>query len=172
MSLFNQILGAIANPAQEASPSQLTSILYTVKQLSSSYQTNPDTVQSALSVVSKYTRTALQEKKQVGGETQVQNIINEFAGTQASPQAIETLFARGQISDLISQVESQTGLNPGVIQGMLPVLVPLVLKFLKTGNQTNNPLGSNPLVQQFLDADRDGDVDIADALSLASRYLK
>ena len=55
---------------------------------------------------------------------------------------------------------------------MLPVLVPLVLNFLKTGTHSRNPLGSNPVLSGFLDTDHDGDVDVADALQMASRHLK
>jgi len=31
--------------------------------------------------------------------------------------------------------------------------------------------GANPVLNAFLDADRDGDVDIADAMQMAGRYL-
>jgi hypothetical protein len=54
---------------------------------------------------------------------------------------------------------------------MLPILVPLVLKFLQSGNNTQNPQGSNPVLNTFLDADGDGDVDIADAMQMAGRYM-
>jgi hypothetical protein len=54
---------------------------------------------------------------------------------------------------------------------MLPILVPLVLKFLQTGNNAQNPQGSNPVLNTFLDADNDGDVDIADAMRMAGRYF-
>jgi hypothetical protein len=45
------------------------------------------------------------------------------------------------------------------------------LKFLQTGNNTSNPQGSNPVLNSFLDADGDGDVDIADAMKMAGRYF-
>lgn len=52
-------------------------------------------------------------------------------------------------------------------QQMLPILVPLVLNLLQTGSQTRNPQGgANPVLNAFLDADRDGDVDISDANEL------
>ena len=50
------------------------------------------------------------------------------------------------------------------IQQLLPSLVPLILSFLQSGG--------NPLLNQFLDTDGDGDVDIADAIKLASRFLR
>ncbi len=54
---------------------------------------------------------------------------------------------------------------------MLPILVPLVLNFLKTGNDKRNIQGNNPVVSSFLDSDGDGDVDLKDAINMASRYL-
>jgi hypothetical protein len=51
-------------------------------------------------------------------------------------------------------------------------LVPLVLNLLKTGSNAQNPAqGSNPVLNTFLDADGDGDVDITDAMSMAGRFL-
>jgi len=54
---------------------------------------------------------------------------------------------------------------------MLPILVPLVLNLLQTGTGVQSQGGANPVLNAFLDADRDGDVDIADAMQMAGRYL-
>jgi hypothetical protein len=50
------------------------------------------------------------------------------------------------------------------IQQLLPTLVPLILSFLQSGG--------NPLLNKFLDADGNGDVDIMDAIKLASKFLR
>ena len=52
---------------------------------------------------------------------------------------------------------------------MLPMLVPVVLKFLKAGGAQ---AANNPILASFLDADGDGDVDMADLMKLASQYMK
>ncbi|WP_013324898.1 DUF937 domain-containing protein [Gloeothece verrucosa] len=171
MSLFNQILDAINNPEQEGNSGQLSNILGTVEQLSNTYQTSPGAIQSALSIIGNYTRSALQEKRNSEGDQQVQQIINQFGGTQASPQALDLLFNAPQLQQIAQQVESRTGINAQTIERMLPVLVPLVLNFLKTGNHSQNSQGSNPVLNNFLDADGDGDVDISDAMGMAMRYL-
>ena len=54
---------------------------------------------------------------------------------------------------------------------MLPTVLPLVLNMLQTGNDTDNPESGNSVLTSFLDADGDGDVDIADAMKMASRFL-
>jgi hypothetical protein len=55
-------------------------------------------------------------------------------------------------------------LNFEKIQELLPSLVPLILSFLQSSG--------NPFLNKFLDIDGDGDVDIADLLKLASRFLR
>ncbi|AFZ33910.1 hypothetical protein Sta7437_0297 [Stanieria cyanosphaera PCC 7437] len=171
MSLFNQILGAINNPEQEANPNQLASILDTVQKLSGNYNTNPSAIQSAMSIVGSFTRSALQNQRSNGGEGQVQQLINQFAGTQANYQVLQALFNNSQLQNMTQQISNRTGLNPQAIQSLLPILVPLVLNFLKTGNNTTRSQANNSVLDSFLDGDRDGDVDIADAISMASRFL-
>jgi len=63
MSLFDQIINAVGNPTQQASPGQLGDILSTVQQLSNNSNTDPSTIQSVLSIVGNYTRSALQQKR-------------------------------------------------------------------------------------------------------------
>ena len=173
MSLFNQILSAIDSPELEASSNQLGNILGTVRQLSdsSSNNANSSDLQSAMSIIGNFTRSALQEQRRQGGSSQVQQLVNQFAGTQASPLALQTLFNSSQVQSMSEQISSRTGMNSQTIETLLPILVPLVLNFLKTGNNNRNAQAANPVLNNFLDADGDGDVDIADAISMASRYL-
>ena len=172
MSIFNQILSAIDNPEREASDSQLGSILDTVQQLSGSYQANPSTVQSAMSIVGNYTKSALQQQRRQGGTARVNQLVNQFGGTQASPQVLSSLFGSSQLQSMAEQISSRTGLNSRTIMAMLPILVPLVLNLLKTGNNKRNVQGSNPVLNSFLDSDGDGDVDLNDAINMASRHLR
>lgn len=172
MSLFNQIINALDNPEQEASTNQLNNILDTVQQLSGNYQTQPSAIESAMSVVGNFTRSALKEQRNQKGEAQVQQLINGFAGNQASSQALNALFSSSQLQTMIQQISGRTGLNARSIQGMLPILVPLVLNMLKTGRNTRTAQAGNPVLNSFLDTDGDGDVDVADAMRMASRYLR
>lgn len=171
MSLFNQILSALDNPEKEASSNQLGSILDTVQQLSGNYQANPSAVQSAMSIVGNYTKSALQQQRSQGGNSQVNQLLNQFGGTQASPQILATLFGNSQLQEMILQISRRTGLNSRTIQSMLPILVPLVLNLLRTGNNKRNIQGANPVLNSFLDSDGDGDVDVNDVINMASRHL-
>lgn len=171
MSIFNQILSAIDSPEREASNSQLGSILDTVQQLGGNYQTNPSAVQSAMSIVGNYTKSALQQQRRQGGDARVNQLVDRFGGTQASPQVLSSLFGSSQLQGMVQQISGRTGLNSQTIMSMLPILVPLVLNMLKTGNNRQNIQGSNPVLSSFLDSDGDGDVDLNDMMNMASRHL-
>jgi hypothetical protein len=169
MSLFDQIINAIDEPTTQGNPGQIGDILSTVQQLSSNANTDPSTIQSILSIVGNHTRSALQQKRDNEGDDQAQDFVNQFGGTNPSTQAVELLFNTPQLQQIAQEAEQRTGLSAGTIQTMLPILVPLVLKFLQTGNSTQNSQGGNPVLNTFLDADGDGDVDIADAMQMAAR---
>jgi hypothetical protein len=172
MGLFDQILGAIDNPNQQASPNQLGSILGAVEQLSGTQGVDAGTTQLAMSVLGGHVRSALQNVRSNSGDAQAQQIVNQFSGTNPNPQAVESLFGGGQVMQIVQDIAQRTGLNNATVQAMIPMLVPLVLNLLKTGSNTQNPnQGGNPVLSAFLDADGDGDVDITDTISMASRFL-
>jgi Bacterial protein of unknown function (DUF937) len=172
MGLFDQILGAVANPNQQGSLGQLGSILSTVDQLSNSTGADPSTIQSVLSVVGGQVRSALQQKQATEGNEAVQSIVNQFAGTSPDPQAVDSVFPPGMQQQVAEIVAQRTGLDAGMIQQILPHVVPVVLNFLQSGANAQNPQsGGNPVLNSFLDADNDGDVDISDAIQLASRHI-
>jgi hypothetical protein len=157
MGLFDQLLGAATNT------NQITGIVNTIQQLTN--QTGGDTsvMQSLFSVVGNQVRSSLQEKQTNEGVTSAQNLVNQFAGTSPNYAAVNSLFTP-ELQQQISQIAAQrTGLDPSLIQQLLPSIVPLVLNFLQAGG--------NPILSSFLDADGDGDVDFADAVLLANRYM-
>lgn len=170
MGLFDQIVSAINNPNQQASPDQLGGILQAVEQLSRGQGTSPATTQTALSVVSSYVRSALQQKQTSGD--QAEQIVNRYSGTTPNPQAVQDLFTPDQQQRVIQDTATRTGLSNSAIQAMLPLLVPIVLNLLQSGasNQSSGR-GTNSVLNAFLDSDRDGAVDLKDVMGLASQYL-
>ncbi len=176
MGLFDQVMGALNNPNQQASPDQLGSILGTVQQLASSQGVDSSTTQVVVSVVGQYVRSALQQKQAAGGRSQAQALVEQFAGTSPSMAALQALFSQQQQQQLAQDAAQKTGLNPGTIQAMLPVLVPLALNLLKTGSGNSTAQAAqggqaNSVLNAFLDADGSGEVDLGDALSMAGRFL-
>ncbi|MEH2434315.1 MAG: DUF937 domain-containing protein [Nostoc sp.] len=180
MGLFDQILGAVANPNQQGSLGQLGSIVNSVQQMSDTYGgqsqrtgTDPSTIQSVLSIVGSQVRSALQQKQATDGNEAAQSLVNQYAGTSPNPQAVNSLFSP-QIQQQVAQVVAgRTGLDADMVLQLLPLAVPLVLNFLQSGANAQNPqAGGNSVLNSFLDADSDGDVDIADAIQMASRYMQ
>lgn len=176
MGLFDQILGAVNSPNQQASPDQLGAILNTVQQVAASQGVDSSTTQTALSVVGGYVRSALQEKRETAGSAHTEAIVNQFGGTNPSEAAVQSLFTPNQQQQVAQGVAQRTGIDTNMVLSLLPVLVPIVLNLLKTGSSTQaaanqSTAGSNTVLNSFLDADGDGDVDVADAMSLAGRYL-
>ncbi|HEY9865964.1 MAG TPA: DUF937 domain-containing protein [Candidatus Obscuribacterales bacterium] len=173
MGLFDQILTALNDPNTMGNTDQIGSIVNTAQQLGNQLGIAPETSQMVMSMVGSSVRSSLQEKQTEIGNDGVQNIVNQFAGITSNPQAVEMLFSSTQQQQLIQTVSQHTGVSAETIQSVLPMVVPLVLNLLKTGtNQQQAASGSNSVLNSFLDADGDGDVDIADAMRLGGQYFK
>lgn len=175
MALFDQILGAINNPNQQANPDQLSSILGMVQQAASNQGVDPSANQAMLSMVGGYVRSALQQKQAEGGRGQVEAIVNQFAGANPN-MAIQALFPPQQQQQIAEAISQRTGLPAGTIQAMLPVAVASVINLLQSGATSQNAQGSsnqgsNNILSAFIDSDRDGDVDVGDAMAIASQFL-
>ena len=86
MGLFDQILGAVANPNQEGSMGQIGNIINTVQQLSGNTGASSSDMQSLLSVVGGQVRSALQEKQATEGKEAAEAVVNEYAGNSPNPE--------------------------------------------------------------------------------------
>lgn len=171
MGLFDQILNAIDDPNKQANPSQLDSIMGVVQQLNNNTGSNPATTQAVLSIVGNYVRSALQEKQAIAGQGQAEAIVNQYAGTAPSTQAVTSLFTPAQQQQVTQETAQRTGLNAETIQAMLPIVIPIILNLLRTGANTGNTQGSNSVLSSFLDTDGSGAVDVGDVMNLAGRFL-
>ncbi|MDB9307127.1 hypothetical protein PN471_00295 [Aphanizomenon sp. CS-733/32] len=164
MGLFDQILGAVSNSTQPGGLDNLVNIATTVKQLGNGVGADSSTMESVLSVVGKQIQSSLQAKQATEGSQAVQELVNQFAGTSANFEAVSSLFSPDSQAQLAEEATQGTNLDVNKIQQLLPTLIPLVFSFLQSGG--------SPLLNKFLDADGDGDVDIADAIKLASKFLR
>lgn len=171
MGLFDQIVGAIANPNQQANPDQLGNILGAVEQLSGNTGIDAGTSQTVMSMVGGYVRSALQQHQATGGTEQAESIVNQFSGLGANAAAVSALFSPDQQAQIANTISERTGLSQAQVMGALAMLVPIVLKMLQSGANTQGNAGGNNVLSAFLDADRDGDVDIGDAIGMAGQFL-
>jgi len=169
MGLFDQILGAAAGGGGD-----LGNILNTVQQLSGGNSgVDPSAMQGIMSVVGGQVRSALQEKRATEGPEAVAQLVSQFAGGSPNPGAVASLFSPGMVQQVSQLASQRTGVDAGMIQGLLPSVIPMVLGLLNSGGNAPNAqaAGGNPMLNAFLDADGDGDVDISDMMKMASRYM-
>ncbi len=173
MSLFEQVLNAINEPSKQASSSQLSQIIDMVEQLSQVGGVDTQKGQVITSIVGKYVRSALKEKQQSQGIEETEAVIEKYSGTSPDTEAVNAVMTPQKQEQMAQEAATSTGLNRDVIQSMLPTLIPLVLQLLQAGANNAKAPGqrNNSVLQSFLDTDGDQDVDVADALSLAKRFL-
>jgi hypothetical protein len=172
MALFDEIANAIANPNQQASTDQLGSILNVVQQVAGGHGMDAGATQAVMSALSGHVQSALQNEQAAGGPTQVAALLGQFAGNSPNNSAVQALFSGEQQQAVIQSVAQTTGIDPNLIQSMLPALVPVALNLLQSGaSQGNAGQDANPVLNAFLDRDHSGSVDLGDALSMASQFL-
>ena len=171
MGLFDQILASVSDPNQQGSAGQIGNILSTVQQLSGQHGADSSTMQTLMSVVGGYVQSSLQETRDTAGPDQAQALVNQFGGTSHNPAAVGALLNPIMQQQVVQDLMQRTGLSPQAIESMLPVLIPLALNLLQGGNNTQNPQAGNPLLNTFLDGNHDGNIDLGDALTMASQFM-
>ncbi len=169
--LFDQVVGALNNPNQQASTDQLGGIVGTLQQVSQTQGLDANTTQTLVNVVGNHVRTALTQQQKGTGSNQIENLVSRFSGTDANPEAVQCVLGEKETQATVEDGARATGLNPSVVQSLLPVLVPLVLNFLQTGASNQKQPGSNSVLQSFLQGSGGG-FDMGSAVSMASQFLQ
>ncbi|MEO0540948.1 MAG: DUF937 domain-containing protein [Cyanobacteria bacterium P01_A01_bin.105] len=170
MGLFDQVMSAIQEPQREASLGQMGQIMSMAQQIARANNADANTTQQAASVIGGFVRSALKEKRETEGEAVAEALVQQ--GARDGAAVIPQLFNGLQQQQMSQTVSQKTGLDVNQVQSMLPVLIPLVMKFLSQGStKAGVQGGGNPLMSAFLDGDGDGDVDMGDMLSMAGRFM-
>jgi hypothetical protein len=189
MGLFFDVLSAINNPDQQANVEQLQNLATSVQQVASENNLDASTTQSVLSALGGALRPALQQQAQStggidqlggllsqltgGGNNPLGGILGQLTGGAGGMAALQNMIPQQLQDQIIQGVAQKTGLNASMIQGMLPTLLPAVMGMFQMGASKPGASGQggNPLLNAFLDVDRDGDVDLGDMLKFANRFL-
>jgi hypothetical protein len=176
MDLFDAFMGAVANPQQSASVDQLGGLLGTVQQLSGQHGIDPGMMQTVMSMVGGQVQSSLQEQQSTMGADHVQNLLGQFSGGSPSSAAVSTLLNPQMQQQLAGAISQKTGLDPNMLIGLLPMLVPVAMQFLQGGAPAaapvGTPAGSNPLLNMFLDKNHDGNLDLGDAMGVAAQFMQ
>jgi Bacterial protein of unknown function (DUF937) len=181
MSLFEQILGAVASSQQQGSASQLGSILGVAQQLSGNHGIDPAMMQTLMSAVGGQVQSSLQNQQSTYGDNHVADLVNQHAGTSPSSDALSAVFGGGE-QQVASAVAQRTGIDPNLVMSLLPTLVPLALGMLNQGAPGGGgamgaamggggAASGNPVLNMFLDKNHDGNVDLGDAMGMAAQFL-
>ncbi|MGD1953466.1 MAG: DUF937 domain-containing protein [Leptolyngbyaceae cyanobacterium] len=170
MGIFDQVMGAIQDPNREASIGQLGQIVSMAQQVAQTNNANSSATQQAASVVGGFVQSALREKQQTQGMDAVLDLVQQ--GTTDGAGVLPKLFSPAQQSAVATAVAEKTGLDANQVSAMLPMVIPIVMKFLSQGSaKAGTQAQGNPLVSAFLDSDGDGDVDMGDMLKMAGRFM-
>lgn len=169
MGLFFEVLSAINNPNQQGNVDQLGAIVNAVQQVTGGVDNS--TTQTAMSAITGVLRSTLKQQASTGGAGALESMISQFSGG-AGAGMLPSLLNTPQLQQQVAQVVAQkTGLNPSMVQSMLPGLITAALGFLKIGDGKPGTGSSNTVLDAFLNSDRDGNVDLGDAFKFASRFF-
>ena len=162
MSFLDNIVNTVAKSTTGSSGFDLGALA----QLATNTGANQSTMTSALSVVGNYLAKSLKAKKAEGENPE--ELMKQYSGNQPNPQAVDSIFSAGQKKELGEKLESQGVLSSNVSQ-VLAALVPIGLQFLQSMNKEGS---GNTMLKSFLDSDGDGDLDLADAMNIAGKFMR
>ena len=171
MGLFFDVLCAINNPHQQASVSQLQTVIDTMQELGASRGIEASKMQGVMSALSRLIRPALQEQRTAYGEAQLKILISDAAGSSKAASVIHSLFSTELQEQMVEGIVQKTGFAAETIQAMLPMLILSVLMLLNLGSNPADEAAANPLLNTFLDSDRDDETDLGEVFKFANRFL-
>ncbi|MBE9112435.1 DUF937 domain-containing protein [Nodosilinea sp. LEGE 07298] len=171
MSLFFDVLSSINNPNQQGSIDQLSSVMTSVQDLASSQGLNSDQVGSLLNAVGGALQPTLKQQASTFGAGQLEGMLGKLSGAGGAAALTSAIPLQMQ-QQLIQAVAQKSGLNAGMIQTMLPKLLPVALGLLGMGAaKPGAPSGGNPLLGAFLNAGSPSTTDLGTLMTFASRFL-
>jgi len=171
MSLFDQILGAVNNPGQQGSMDQLGSLVNMAQQVSGQHGMDPAMTQTVMSMLGGAVQSGLQDHQDANGFDATQGLVQQLGSSStANPAAIASLIPMDVQQQICGAIAQQTGLDAGMVQDLLPSLIPIAMKMLQGGAVQGS--SSNPLLNMFLDKNQDGNLDMGDAIGLAMQFMQ
>jgi hypothetical protein len=170
MSMFFDLLSSINNPNQQGSVAQLSSVMGGLQQLAGSQGIDASKMQSVLSSVGGILGPALQQQQGALGGSQLENLVGQLGGSGAPATAMQSLIPPQLQNQLVEVIAQKTGMNAGMIQGMLPTLITSVMGMLNMGSsKPGMGGGGNPLLNSLLSGG--SGTDLGEVFKFANRFL-
>ncbi|HIK45938.1 MAG TPA: DUF937 domain-containing protein [Leptolyngbyaceae cyanobacterium M65_K2018_010] len=170
MSLFFDVLSSINNPNQQGSVDQLSSVFGSLQQLAGSQGVNADQMSSMLNALGGALQPALKQQAGTLGAGQLENLVTQLAGP-GGLASLQSAIPPQMQQQLIQAVAQKSGLNAGLIQTMLPKLLPVVMGLLGMGAAKPGRGGGNALLNAFLNTNGAGGTDLGTVMKFAGRFL-
>jgi hypothetical protein len=185
MNFFETLVNSIQDPQAGTQKSDLEGLLAA---LAGGAQSAAPAVpagasESLAGTIGGALKPALREAGQTGGIEGIDALLGSLKQNAGSPQHLERTLGPDRMNQMVTQAQQKSGLPVDTILSMLPVILPAVVSLLQSGARSGaapsaqqgatatNP-GTNPLLQNFLDSDNDGDVDMQDLVRLGSKFLR
>lgn len=172
--MFFEMLSSINDPNKQGSVEQLSQITGTVQQLAKSQGISNDQMGTMMAALGGALKPALKQQTGQLGGSQLTNILNQFTGGSGNAAAIQSMIPPQMQQQIAQAIAAKTGMNAGMVEAMMPQLINTAMGMFKMGAPKPGVVatGENPLLNAFLDSNRDGGTDMGDALKFANRFLK
>ncbi len=170
MSFFQTILDSIENPNHAGSQQDLSGLLNVAQALPLG-QGGQQNLQPILGVLGAHLQDVLNQQ-QNSGQAAVQQTMTNLSQPGVGVQQVQNLFGQERFNGLIDEISQRTGLNSQLVLGLLPMLIPVLMKLLATGNHQSDPQAPNPVLNNFLGTSQNGGALLTEAFQLASRFLQ
>jgi hypothetical protein len=166
MGLFFEILNSINDPHRQGSVEQLRYIILNIQQLQQQHQLGSDTMQKIVSAVGRAMQSVLRQNSASNTD------FNELAAA-GSFAAMPTVFPSPVQAQMVLEIVQQTGIEPDIIQAIVPSLLPLVCQIFQLGADQPRMNGHrhNHILATFLKEDQYGSADLGEILWLSGRFL-
>ena len=171
MSFFQTILDSIENPNHAGSQQDLSGLLNVAQALPLG-QGGQQNLQPILRVLGAHLQDVLNQQQQNSGQAAVQQTVTNLSQPGVGVQQVQNLFGQERFNGLIDEISQRTGLNSQLVLGLLPMLIPVLMKLLATGNHQSDPQAPNPVLNNFLGTSQNGGALLTEAFQLASRFLQ
>ncbi|HEY0791264.1 MAG TPA: hypothetical protein VGD78_09390 [Chthoniobacterales bacterium] len=171
MSIFQSFLDAVSNPNQAGTQKDLqglAGLAALVPGLAGAEHQLPP----ILDVLGSHLKDALSQQQQTQGTSAAQQTVTTLSQGGVSVPQLQSLFGQDRFQQIIADLTQRTGLNEATLLGMLPVVLPVVMRVLSAGTQQANPQAPNPVLSQFLSGNQSGGSVLSEAFQLASQFLR
>ncbi len=171
MSLFFDVLSSINNPTQQGSIDQLSSVMNSVQELAGSQGMNNDQMGSVLNALGGALQPALKQQASTIGVGQLEGMLGKLTGAGGATALTSAIPPQMQ-QQMIEAIAQKSGMNAGMVQTMLPKLLPVVMGLMGMGAAKPGMAGGgNALLSSFLNSGAPSTTDLGTVMKFAGRFL-